>query len=509
MATPTAVSPTVKTPGFYLTLNLLAGVSSPGTAPLRCLLMAPKSSAGTITADTQLERAVSGADAVKTLLGTGTPGHLTAVALFRAYGLALVDVISPAASAGVTATGTITFDDTTPVTVAQTVTATIKGEEIVVTWLVGETDIQAATKLVTAINAATALLPVTAANGGGTLAAITLSAKIPGPWGNDVLYNCLLSDGTGGSVTPSSMTAQASGATEPSFATALSTVSNREYDFILACVSNADAQSSSTTSNPGRVKTHIDTYDSGAQAKLQQAVIGASGTLASTQTGAIGRNFGPMQYVLCVAGQSLGCEWAGWEVGRRLRLEVDDPAVNRIGEAIDGLFGAYDLVGDKPTDTEVETALSNGISIINYDAQDDPFMVRPITTYSQDSVGNPDVRLLDVSGVSGTFAFAKDLRTSVPQNFAGAKISRDLADNDEPLPKGVVEERDIKAFITTRGNIFVSRGVLRRDLFNEAIEDGTLSVVVDDTDETQVNAFIPVAIVKPLAKIGTYVARTA
>src|SRR5687767_11933561 len=122
MSIPKAVASTVKTPGLYLSINLLAGVSSLG-AGLRALIMAPKSSSGTITANTQLAESVAGADAVKTLLGPGTTGHLTAVALFRAFGLARVDVIAPAASGGATATGTITFDDTTPISAAQTVTA--------------------------------------------------------------------------------------------------------------------------------------------------------------------------------------------------------------------------------------------------------------------------------------------------------------------------------------------------------------------------------------------------
>ncbi len=507
MSIPKAVSATVKSPGLYLSVNLLAGQASPGTARLRGLIIAPKSSAGTITANTDLRQAVSGPDDVKTLLGPGTPGHLAAVALFNAYGLAQVDVIAPAASAGASATGTITFDDSSAVTVAQTVTATIKGEEIVISWLVGETDIEAATKMVTAINGATDRLPVTASNGGGTLAVVTTTAKIPGPWGNDVLYEVATTEGSGGSVVAAA-SAMTGGTTEPSFVTALTTVQNREYDFILPCVSNADAQSASSTSNPGRVKTHIDTYDSGASARLQQQVVGLTGALSSAKTGAIGRNHGPGQYVFCMSGQSLGCEWAGWEVGRRLKDEADDPAVNRIGDPIDGLFGAADLVNDKPTDTEVEDALNNGISIVDYDAQGDPFMTRPITTYSQDSSGNQDYRLLDVSGVSGIYALAKDLRQTLPIEFRGAKISRDITPTDEPLPAGVTEERDIKAFVITRCNVFVQLGILRRDALIDAVADGSLIVEVNDTDETQVDIVVPAKVVKPLAKLGVVVQRT-
>lgn len=507
MTIPLAVSPTVLSPGFYLTINLLGFTAPLGSAPMRALIMAPKSSAGTITANTELEQNVS-ADDIKTLAGTGTTGHLAAVALFRAHGLALVDFIAPAASGGAVATGTFTFDDATPITVAQTVTMWVKGVEVEIAWLVGETDIQAATKAVAAINALTDKLPVTAANGGGTLAVVTLTAKVAGPWANDIRIRSELSEGTGGAIAASAAT-MTGGTTEPDFSTALSNVAGQEYDFIIACVSNADAQSASATSNPGRVKTHIDNYDSGNNAKLQQAIVGLTGALADAETGSVGRNYGPMQYIFCLNGESLGCEWAGWECGRRLRAETEDPAVNRIGDPIEGLFGAADLVADAPTDAEVEEALAAGISIISYDAQGDPFMVRPITTYSEDSGGNTDRRLLDVSGVSGTYAFAKHLRTVIPQEFAGAKLSVDLADTDEPPPPGVVQERDIKAFIIGEYRVFTGRGILRRDTLEEVLDDGTLVVQVNDTDETQVDIVIPVAVVKPLAKIGTYVQRVA
>ena len=46
MSLPLAVAPSTKTPGFYLTVNLLAGTANPGTARLRALLIAPPSAAG-------------------------------------------------------------------------------------------------------------------------------------------------------------------------------------------------------------------------------------------------------------------------------------------------------------------------------------------------------------------------------------------------------------------------------------------------------------------------------
>lgn len=504
MASPVAVSPTTLTPGVYLSVDLTAGPSSPGSLALRCLLMAPKSNAGTITANTQLERGVTDASEVRTLLGPGTPGHLAAVALFRAHPTASLDVIAPAASAGSTATGTITFSDDDgddPVTSARTVFIWIKGELIEVAWLVGEDEVDVATKTVDAINALSDRLPVVASNSSGTLAVVTLTAKIPGPWGNDVLYRVVIEDGAGGAVTTGGA-ALTGGTTEPNFTTVLTNVSAYEYDYILPCVSNADAQSASSTSNPARIEQHIDDLDSGLSAKLQQQIVGLTGTLSASQTGAIARNHGPTQYVFCMAGQSLGCEFGGWEAGRRMKEEQIDPAVNRIDDPIEGLYGASDLVADRPTAAEIEAALIDGLSIVSYDAQLDLYLVAPITTYSQDSDGNRSDKLRYVSGVSGAYAYLKDLRRALKEEFRGAKIHPDLTAEDEELPERVVEVRDIKAFVIAHADTWVSRGVLRRDALREVIADGTLSVQINATDDSQVDIVVPFKVIKPLAKLG-------
>lgn len=500
---PLAVSATTKTPGIAVAVNLLGGLPSSAISAPRALIMAPKSSAGSITANTQLVRGVSGPDEVKTLLGPGTPGHLTAKQLFRAYPLAKVDVISPTVSAGSTASGTITLGGT--VTTNMVVRLWVKGYPIDLTWNVGTSVTDAGEALEALINAATDYLPVAANNSSGT---VTATAKLAGPWGNDVTLYYEILEGAGGTVTLSGATLTG-GTTEPSFATALGNVVSWEYDFIIPCVSNADAQSSSSTSNPGRVKTHIDTYDSGMGAKLQQAIVGITGALADGITGAVGRNFGPMEYPFCMAGKSLGCEFAGWEAGRRMRTEEIDPAVNRIGdnELIDELYGAHDLVADKPTDAEVEQALSNGLSIFNYDAQGDLFLVCPITTYSQDGSGNADSRLFYVSKVSGAYAFAKALRRRLPIEYAGAKISEDLGADDEPPPNGVVQVREVKASVVEVGRDFVRKGVFNKAKFEAAVTDGSLMVRINPDNDSQVDIAVPADIVSPLARFSTVVLR--
>lgn len=499
---PLAVSPSTKTPGFYLLLNLLAGGASSSSAPLRILVIGPKSSAGTVTADTQLVQDVAGEAQARTLAGPGTPAHLAMTRIFSAHGRAKVDYVAPVASAGDTADVDLTFASAP--TSSMTFKVTIKGVEIFSPWLVGQTVTQAAGKLVGQINAKTNELPVVASNVAGV---VTLTAKLAGPWGNDIQVFVEIVEGAGGTLTPAA-NALSGGTTEPDFTNVLALVADREYAFIVPCVSNADAQSASASSNPGKIKTHIDTYDQGNEAKLQQAVVGLTGSLASAKTGAIGRNYGPMQYVFCQAGQSLGCEFAGHEAGRRALLEQDDPTVNRCGEVLpDSLFGPHDVVADKPTSIEVEDALTNGLSIINITQSGNLFLVQPITSYSQDAFGSPDDRLFGVEGVSGAYAFARDLRATVPVEFAGAKIVQDLSPSDEDPPKGVTERRDVEAFVLSRADVFVKRGVIRRDKLNEAIANGDIYVEIDTIDASQVDIVFPIWIVKPLTKFSAVVQR--
>lgn len=498
------VSPSVKTPGLYLKVNLLGGPPS-GNTPLKALLIAPKSSAGSISDDTQVVQNVAGSDAVKGLLGVGTPGHLAAQAFFAAYPLGTLDVVAPAASGGASATGTFTFAGTP--TSAMTFRISIKGYTIDTPWGVGQTAIQAATEAVARINAKTSFIPVTASNSG--TAVVTLTPKIPGAWANDVLIAAKVIEGAGGTLTASGA-ALTGGTGEPDFANVLALVANQEYYLFLPCVSNADAQSSSASSNPGKLKTHIVSLQEGNEAKLQQAVVGLTGALAAAKTGAVSRNFGQMEYIFCMAGQSLGCEFAGYEAGRRMRVEQNSPVTNRIGEQIpDTLFGAADLVADKPTAIEVEDALHNGLSIVNYDANGKPFLVRPITTYSRDENAAFDDRIFGVEAVAGTYAFARDLRTQLPVEFKGAKVIKDLVEGEEKPPAGVAEERDIFAFVVTRADEFVRRGVLRRDKLNEYLANEEIIVEVNALDEEQVDIFIPVAIVKILSKFGVNVTRRA
>ncbi len=498
------VSPSVKTPSVYISVNLKAGAVAPGSAPLKALILASKSSVGTITADTELAENVSAED-VKGLCGLGTPGYLATKRLFEEYPLAQVDLVAPAVNvSAVAATGVITFSGSP--TESRTIRAYISGRRVEAVWAAGDDAQAGAEALRDAANALGAEMPIVATalvNGAGPDWDMISTFRVPGPIGNDCRVYVQLIGGAGGTVAAPAGNTLAGGTGEPDYTNAISILTGKEYDLILNCCSNADAQDGSSSSNPGRVKTDIDLRKTGGAAKLQQQVVGVTATLTDVKTGTGNINDEESQLSFCLAGQSLPAEFGGAEVGARLREESIDPAKNRIGMPYRArLFGAFDLSLDKPDETEIEDALNTGVSIITYADDGTLLPARPITTYHKDALGNPDARVLDVSIPTGVFAVAKDLRVALPQEYPQKKLSKNLEPGDDPPPPDVVEERDVQAFIGQRIRFWISRGVVRRDKWEEAIANETFVVQVNPSDPSQLDIVLPLSIVPPLAKFG-------
>jgi phage tail sheath gpL-like len=495
---PVAVSPSELDPGLSMTVNLLAGVSSPGTQLLRGLCIAPRSAAGNLVVDTEI-RLIGSPDDAKTAWGPKTPGYLFAVAFFYHNPTGVLCGIAPTASAGANATGTITFTSTP--SVSQTVRIPVAGKVTDIPWLAGEDADTIKTRCISYLNAKDDV-PCTASSGGTGV--LTLTFPVAGPWGNDVQYSVTLLDGTGGGASAAAA-AFTGGSTEPDHTTALQSVSGDTYDFLSPQCSNADAQGTGASTNVARLKTHINQYNHGSEPKLQRGVIATTGVYATALAGAIARNEQVFEYLHCTNGQGLPCELAGAEMGQRMADVSIDPAMNRIGTVLPLYVGSADIIADKPTGPERTVALASGVSIVSYNKQREAIVVRPISSHSQDANGNPDRRCFDLSEVDGTYAVANDIEVALPQAFPKAKVSKDLDPGDEPLPEGVVEERDIKAWLVTRLRFWQGRGVVRKDKLDEAIANKTLIVRVNPSDETQVDHVIPLAIFKPLAKFGVVI----
>jgi phage tail sheath gpL-like len=498
-----AVASSVKTPGFYLLLNLLGNPANPGLSAYRALIIAPKSSAGNITPNTEVRQCYGPADAA-IAVGAGTPGHLASKRFFQRFPLGVLDIVSPTASAGAAATATQTF--TGPATESSTIRFRIHGRLIDVAWLSGESAATFVARAVATINQFADDLFVTASDATG--GSLLYTAKVAGPWGNDVRLHAAIQDGGGGIAVTVNPVACTGGMTEPVFTTALSLVSTREYRRIIACLSNADAADTSSSSNGERLATHIDAYESGLGSLLQVGVVGTTGSTASAKAGAIDRNNEAMQYVLGRAWDDLPCELAAAEAGDALRWLTVRANYNRIGNRHD-LYGPRDVVTNKLSATEIEDLLNNGVTPLDVDSLTGAtFVVQPITTHSVTS-GAPDYRAYHLSDIDAMFSIFQDLRAATPLEFPNASISPDLPAGSDPLPAGVVEIRDVRAFVISRLRFQVRAGVAQGPALDASITAGELSVDIDEVNSSQVNIFVPLSIIKPLSKFGMVGAKVA
>ncbi len=506
MTTPKAVSSGTLTPGIYIKVNLVAGTSGPNAGELRTLLLSPKSSSGDLTPDTEI-RSGGGEETAGTAFGVGTPGHLAAKQFYAGFPSGVVDFGAPAAAAG---TSTMNFTLSGAPTSNRAIGVRVAGREFEVAWLVGETLADVRDKVINGILQRTQDLPATAASGGAGVVAV--SGKVLGNISNDIRVRIWLKPTTGTvgteAISPNVLTNLVGGTTDPDYTNILAAAQGKEYHVILPCLSNADAEVTGASSNAERALIHIELYNEGLEAKLQTLVYGSTRTQSAAIAAAQARNVGYGEHVFLLNGQSLPCEFAGAEAGDRLAGTAVDPAINRIGNRIGtSLYGSQDPVGDAPTQPESESALGSGVSILGYDTAGNIIVIRPITTYSQNSAGGPDRRLLDVQNVDATYIIARDLRAALPQEFKNAKIIKDQAPGAQEIPKGVTEERDIKAFVISRLRSWVRQGVALGSALDEAITSGELIVEVDEGDATQVNIVVPVSIIPPLAKFGLVVNR--
>lgn len=497
MTLPLAAVPTSPTPGLWLTVDLTSANVAPGSQGLRGVILAPSNTTGNMTQDTEI-RALGSLEEAEVAGGTGSLPSLCFEALRRKYPNAQIDLVCPTRSGGAPATGAFTASGTP--SADGNVPLWIKGININVPWYASESPDAWVTRAVTYIGRYARRLFVTASDG-TPAGEVTLTANGPGPAGNDTALRVGTVTATGGSV---AVTAMSGGVTEPDFATAFGTIEGREYDFICPALSNADAASAS--GNVAALETHINGLNSGLGAKLQQGVVGHTGARTAGAVSSAARNEQPIEVLTLQGSEALPCEVGGDEVGDRMKLRALYISRNRIGNKM-LVAGSADPVSDNPTLAQSDAALLAGLSIGAYDELGEPYVVRAVTTYSQTGTG-AQVLPTDCNEIDALYDYAKDLRAALPVEFANAKVARDSDEPEDELPEGVVEERDIRAFIINRTRGFwIPKGVLDGKHFEEQVESGKLVVRVNDTDETQVDIFIPAKPFKNLAKLGVYVAK--
>lgn len=501
----TGLSASRKTPGIYLAVILGGAGTSSGLAPKTILLQGNKitttltgasptftRTAGTMA--TATPTLCASADDVGTYAGRGSELHNMAEAVFAQYPDATVYAEAVAESAGTAATLVLTF--ATTATAAYTVRVYACGEILDVPVASGDTATVIAAAVADAINDADTL-PFTAQN---TAGAVTLMVNNLGPRGNTLTcaFAFVSAAGSVTDITTGSTSSGAAttgilsggsqvdgeyffsgGATQDSWALALAAIASTKFDRIVAaCID---------TTNIGLLAAHIDSLAGVTSQKRQQGIVGSIGTLAAATTLATTHNKSRMQLawhynsrlpIWAVAAQVAAARLIGDSVVSGLLVgEATDPAANLDGMDL-ATVPTQNTIGDQPTATEIESALSNGITPLVPSANRPGYMAigRSVTTRSL-SAGVPNYAVLDTSNVTICDHVADGLNSTLAATYAGFKLAPNSADGLPPRTERVTTPDLIRAVIARELALYEEAGVI----IDVAANLSTLSCVASTT----------------------------
>lgn len=473
----TSVIPTSqKSPGSYIKVELGVGIASAGDAPRKVLVPGHITSDGAWTANTPVavfseEDAIAGA-------GQGSELHRMVRASLRAYrgvtlfALPLADPSGTAASGTIGLTGTATGSGIYVVEVA--------GERIEVSIASGTTHTAAAEAIRDAINDLPDL-PVTATAATGT---VTVTAKQSGTRGNSI---SLRSSGDVAGLTETHASGYlSSGAGTDTLTSALAAIDPERYHLI--AVPHDDA------TKIGEWRDHVESNAGPEEGRRQQVVAATKDTLENATTLATGINAARVQVVWHYNADDIPSEVAAAVAAARAELEGADPSapMSQVhGTQVAGLR-PQPATADRPTQTELSSALDNGLTPISLDNAGRAYIHRSITSRSQDTSGNPNYAVLDTAKVTVSDFLADQLEIW----WAGfvqtnPKIAPDDPDGDPP-PPGVATPTTIKDGIYAELKALEAAGMLT------SVDEQLPNLVVElaGSPDGRVNALIPADVIE-------------
>lgn len=431
----------VPNPGSYIELDFAQGPAGGYGQPRTILLLGNKTSAGTATNDT----VVYGPDTqtpcqteadVITLFGTGSQLHRMMLRATKVNPNATYYYVAVTSSTGANASATMTI----------ATSATSNGnhrfwcvDEFVDTTInSGDSPTTIAANIVTSINGKSRW-PVTASSSSGV---VTITAREPGPEGNWIRVQALITPGASTIGTTTTLTSNgylSGGTTADSIANALATVKpSRNYYTVVA---DSDA------TNIGLAVTQVNLQAQPTTGIRERVIAASVDTLANAITIATGLNAARAELVWGYVTDWTPAELAAYFAALYQLLEQGSPyGVARKNFSLfpsqpndAGLWlipGGRNGVGSAPTFTQITSALNNGLSpVTQLNGGTTPtatqFVKRCTTRSLNGSVA--DYRVRDAHKVSVCDYWCDDWQTLVGQQFGG----KDLAPNPvqgQPAP---------------------------------------------------------------------------
>jgi len=347
------------------------------------------------------------------------------------YGAFMADAGGTAAQATITVTGTASA--------AGTYMVCINGWIVNVSIANGDAQNTIAAAIDTAIKASPYYdqMPVTSAVAANI---VTLTTKEQNEEATELVTNIWQDTTTVYTANIALNTAATAGAGALDMTAILTAAQAYHFDYIVTRCSDS--------TNGGLLETHCDTMSSALKGKYCQGVMGSMDTHANIVTLATGLNAFRVQIVDAYKCQHAHFEgaavWTAWrmfEEGSRPQTAYSDYPIPTIK--------VPKLVTDHITDTQIETALDNGITPIAVDGGGQAYIPRSVTSHCQTSGGAPDDTVLDTSNVTITHACAMDIKS----DFATAwMVKPGVAFNimDDPTDGSRIPSQYVTPLLVTR-----------------------------------------------------------
>lgn len=422
-----------KVPGFYAETRFGASGINLGSIPLILLLVGLKSSAGTITADSDVLEVLSRDDA-KTYGGAGSEVHRMALRAFdQVLGGVKLKMACPAvAGGGVAAAATITVTGTA--TTTGTHRYYIAGELIELIVPSGQAQNATATALAAKINE-NVNLPVTAL---ASTNVVTCTVKHVGIRGNQYI---LFKDESKGASGVSSALAGgasvggggvffASGAGVETLTTLLALLYPARYHRI------AIAQNDATSL--GLWETQVDAKAGVLEGRMEHVVVGGNGSIgASTSLAQTTLNNHRFQFCWLLNSESHPSEIAAAMAARRASAEQSTPNSGYDGTVLVGIKPQR-VRADWASRTVQQSALDASVTPLMTNEEGQVFVVRAITTRSLDG-STPDYRTLDTAEAVVPDYVRDRLRLLWETDYKPSNpyVSTDPAEGEAERPEGV------------------------------------------------------------------------
>jgi phage tail sheath gpL-like len=395
----TGVSPTRRTPGDLREFVFAAGPGSSGTTR-DVLIYCNKTSAGSETVSVISTPILDRADAMARL-GRRSEGF----AMWKLFNAANKDanVYVAVATEGSTAvTRTVTFGSAeTDVTTAQTnCKIEFQGESVEFACALAATTAQMAALFVTAFNNANGGEWQATAAAGTTpnLHVVTITMAQLGARCHPLLNNSLRVAFAATNGITITLGSTSSAGTDDDFTNVYAAAAAGEYYYQINPKFLTTAPTS-TDNGVGEGMAYIRDQNSPSNGKAQVMHFGLTGTQAQSTTVATDAD---ANSTLCRFWHQENSQWSAGMIaahwcGLTRTAEIAHPSANMTGlrnSDAQAVLGPPDplVQADRPTASEIELDLSNGVSPLAYTSRGDVYLPRAVTSYSEVAAGVKDYR---------------------------------------------------------------------------------------------------------------------